>query len=605
MTDTERVEGGRTAHEDSQLVETFDSFYSREYRSILALTNVLVGDRAAAEDLAQEAFIAAFRSWAKISQPEHWIRSVVSKMAMSWWRRVYAERRAQTRLYQPEGGIEEMPAESEGFWAEVRALPARQAQAIALFYMEDRSTGEIGSILGCDDGPHPFEPGPTNPGYKAGSGRMSNLDVIARRHAEEARVAVAGVRPPDLDPSTRKGRITTVRSKPPQPRWVAAAVAVFMVIIIALPLLLRSGEEAEPVTTVPPVTTVAPATTVPNPPPPTSGGFLPAGDLQQGCAWCPGALLQDGRVLVVGGWMRDGDGTRPAAELFDPDSGTFTPTGVPGNDFNQGMGVLLEDGRVLFVFGLSEQAEIYDPVSGGFEPTAITYPQGQGGTATTLGDGNVMLLFGDGTVATYDPTSDALASVGSVPTPVETATLLEDGRVLVTGARTAGVIEPGVFRYQPLSMLTPRSGHTATRLGDGQVLIAGGGNPEEPFEPIPAGELFDPETGGFVATGSLNLPRSLHATALLEDGRVLIVGGTPGTMVGSRTGPGMAEYDHAEIYDPPSGTFSLLDSPMSQPRIAPTVVTLLDGRVLVLGNYPGNVPSADDTSANTSEVFAP
>lgn len=150
MTDTERVEGGRTAHEDSQLVETFDSFYSRQYRSVLALTNVLVGDRASAEDLAQEAFVAAFRSWAKISQPEHWIRSVVSKMAMSWWRRVYAERRAQTRLYQPEGGIEEMPTESESFWAEVRGLPARQAQAIALFYMEDRSTDEIGSILGCD-----------------------------------------------------------------------------------------------------------------------------------------------------------------------------------------------------------------------------------------------------------------------------------------------------------------------------------------------------------------------------------------------------------------------------------------------------------------------
>lgn len=425
---------------------------------------------------------------------------------------------------------------------------------------------------------------------------MSNLDVIARHHAEEARVAAAGVRPPQLDPGTRKARITTVRSNLPQPRWVAAAVALFVAIIIALPLLLRSGEEAEPATTVPPVTTVPPATTVPNPPPPASGEFLPAGDLQQRCAWCPGVLLQDGRVLVVGGG---------GAELFDPESGTFTPTGVPGDDFNQGLGVFLEDGRVLFVFGLSEQAEIYDPVSGEFQPTAITYPQGQDGTAIALGDGNVLLLFGDGTVATYDPTSDALASVGSVPSPVETATLLEDGRVLVTGAGTAGVIEPGVFRYQPLSMLTPRSGHTATRLGDGQVLIAGGGNPEEPFEPIPAADLFDPKTASFVATGSLNLPRVGHAAAVLDGGRVLIVGGTPGAMVGSRIGPGMAEYDHAEIYDPGSGTFRLVDSPMSQPRIAPTVVSLLDGRVLVLGNYPGNVPSANDTGANTSEVFAP
>lgn len=428
---------------------------------------------------------------------------------------------------------------------------------------------------------------------------MSNLDVIARRHAEKAHVAVAGVRPPELDPDTRRARITTVRSNRPQPGWIAAAVALFVVIIIALPLLLRSGGEAEPATTVPP------ATTLPNPPPPASGGFVPAGDLQQRCAWCPGVLLQDGRVLVGGGWKTDGGGRRAAAELFDPESKTFTPTGVPGGDFSDALGVLLEDGRVLFVFGLSEQAEIYDPVSGEFQPTAITYPQGQGGTATALGDGNVLLLFGDGTVAIYDPSADSLASVGSVPVPVETATLLEDGRVLVTGAGTAGVIEPGVFRYQPVSMITPRSGHTATRLGDGQVLIAGGGDPEGSSEPLSAAELFDPTTGSFVATGSLNLPRFAHATALLEDGRVLIVGGTPGTMVGSRTGPGMAEYDHVEIYDPGTGTFSLVDSPMSQPRIAPTVVTLLDGRVLVLGNYPGNVPSADDSSANTSEVFAP
>lgn len=150
MNDIERLADGREGRDDSQLVETFDSFYLREYRAVLALTNVLVGDRAAAEDLAQEAFIAALGSWAEIRNPEHWIRAVVSKMAMSWWRRIYAERRARTRLYQPEGGIEEMPADSEAFWAEVRRLPARQAQAIALYYMEDRSTEEIGGMLGCD-----------------------------------------------------------------------------------------------------------------------------------------------------------------------------------------------------------------------------------------------------------------------------------------------------------------------------------------------------------------------------------------------------------------------------------------------------------------------
>lgn len=138
------------AHGESPLVENFNGFYEREYRSVLALAVVLVGDRAAAEDLAQETFVAALQSWSQINQPDHWVRSVVSKLAMSWWRRVYAGRRAMTRLYQPEAGITEMPADSEAFWAEVRRLPARQAQAIALYYMEDLPTEEIGGILGCN-----------------------------------------------------------------------------------------------------------------------------------------------------------------------------------------------------------------------------------------------------------------------------------------------------------------------------------------------------------------------------------------------------------------------------------------------------------------------
>jgi RNA polymerase sigma-70 factor (ECF subfamily) len=150
MTETEHVENGRKAREDSPLVESFDSFYQREYRSVLALANVLVGDRSAAEDLTQEAFTSALRSWPEIGQPDHWVRAVVSKMAMSWWRRIYAERRAKTRLYSPDGGIAEMPSDSAAFWGEVRRLPARQSQAIALYYMEDRSTEEIGEILGCD-----------------------------------------------------------------------------------------------------------------------------------------------------------------------------------------------------------------------------------------------------------------------------------------------------------------------------------------------------------------------------------------------------------------------------------------------------------------------
>jgi RNA polymerase sigma-70 factor (ECF subfamily) len=42
--------------------------------------------------------------------------------------------------------------ESEAFWREVRRLPSRQAQAIALHYIEDLSVSEVAGILGVAEG---------------------------------------------------------------------------------------------------------------------------------------------------------------------------------------------------------------------------------------------------------------------------------------------------------------------------------------------------------------------------------------------------------------------------------------------------------------------
>ncbi|HVR33095.1 MAG TPA: sigma-70 family RNA polymerase sigma factor [Acidimicrobiia bacterium] len=132
------------------VVESFESFFAREYRPVLALAFVLTGDRTAAEDLAQEAFLAAFREWPSISSPGSWVRATVSNRAMSWWRRTYAARRAITRLTGSEPAVWEMPEDTEGFWDEVRRLPRRQAQTISLYYLEDRSADEIGALLGCE-----------------------------------------------------------------------------------------------------------------------------------------------------------------------------------------------------------------------------------------------------------------------------------------------------------------------------------------------------------------------------------------------------------------------------------------------------------------------
>lgn len=133
----------------------FERFYEQEYRSVVGLAYALSGSRSASEDLAQEAFIAAHRNWDRIGaydKPGAWVRRVVANLSVSRYRRLTTEARALTRL----GGMRrdaevlpELPSEAEAFWGHVRRLPRRQAQAIALHYLEDRSVADIAEILEC------------------------------------------------------------------------------------------------------------------------------------------------------------------------------------------------------------------------------------------------------------------------------------------------------------------------------------------------------------------------------------------------------------------------------------------------------------------------
>jgi RNA polymerase sigma-70 factor (ECF subfamily) len=132
--------------------ESFEWFYRREYRRVLVLAHVWSGNPSLAEELTQEAFIAAYREWDRIDSPEWWIRTVLANKARSTLRRRYAEARALARVgARRETTVDAMPAESAHFWAEVRRLPARQAQAITLFYLEDRSVADTAAILGCSE----------------------------------------------------------------------------------------------------------------------------------------------------------------------------------------------------------------------------------------------------------------------------------------------------------------------------------------------------------------------------------------------------------------------------------------------------------------------
>ena len=151
---TEATSAKPAAPPPLRVVEPFEVFYERELRSVIGLAYALSGSRSAAEDLAQDAFMAAHRSWDKVGRydkPEAWVRRVVANMSVSMFRRKVREARALARLGRTTTVLPELPAEAEQFWAAVRALPKRQAQTIALHYLEDRPVAEIAEILECSE----------------------------------------------------------------------------------------------------------------------------------------------------------------------------------------------------------------------------------------------------------------------------------------------------------------------------------------------------------------------------------------------------------------------------------------------------------------------
>ena len=130
--------------------EDFERFYEREFRSVVAFAYVMTGDRFQAQDLAQDAFAVAFQKWSKIDSPGGWVRSVVANRARSWFRRGYREASALLRVPASSAATPvAMGVEADDFWSEVRALPRRQAQALALFYLEEWPVAEIARVLGC------------------------------------------------------------------------------------------------------------------------------------------------------------------------------------------------------------------------------------------------------------------------------------------------------------------------------------------------------------------------------------------------------------------------------------------------------------------------
>jgi hypothetical protein len=271
--------------------------------------------------------------------------------------------------------------------------------------------------------------------------------------------------------------------------------------------------------------------------------------------------------------------TAPSSPSISPSSETLGPNGVR-----------------QFVFTLT----------GGGEDVAWAIQEGQVGGIVTptglytapdhVGTFHVVASKAGSTesaTATISVVDSGFTLTGNMHSPRSghTATLLQNGKVLVTGGgdTSAELFDPvsAIFTTTG-SMTAPRFESTATLLSDGRVLFAGGwGTGSTELSRLDSAELYDPQSGSFASTGKMTQARVAHTSTLLTDGRVLIMGGT------EDAGGGGLAMQSAEIYDPKSGLFTSAGS-MNSARANHTATLLPHGSVLIAGGWNGHAADFPD-----------
>ena len=137
---------------------TFEEFAASRLPALLNFAAVLAGDRAIAEDLAQDVMIRAYARWDRIGgldQPELYVRKMILNEFLSWRRRSWrlipaADAGVQSASVTPDHAHEY--TEREALLGEIGKLPRRQRAVLVLRYYSGRSDTEIAELLGCTPG---------------------------------------------------------------------------------------------------------------------------------------------------------------------------------------------------------------------------------------------------------------------------------------------------------------------------------------------------------------------------------------------------------------------------------------------------------------------
>ncbi len=339
------------------------------------------------------------------------------------------------------------------------------------------------------------------------------------------------------------------------------------------------------------------------------------------------------RLLLLAALSATGLVVGTSAPALAQTSGTWTLTGSMKGAREGQTATLLPNGQVLIAGGIDgttvlSSAELYNPATGKWSSTgAMNVPRADQ-TATLLPNGEVLVAGGWNTPSgafclfnylssaeLYNPATGKWTLTGtmSAPRAGQTATLLPNGQVLVAGGVTqtsptncAEAIYSSAELYNPAtgtwsltgSMNAPRDLFTATLLGNGQVLAAGGDNNVDPFNhSLSSAELYNPGTGTWTLTGSLNTARAGHHAVLLSNGEVLVVDGEDVSSLGT------FELNSTEVYDPATGKWTTTGNTFHAGRAGFSVTLLGTGKVLIAG---GEAPTGKtNTILSEAELYDP
>lgn len=300
------------------------------------------------------------------------------------------------------------------------------------------------------------------------------------------------------------------------------------------------------------------------PTPPAAAAWRVTGSLQTDRSGHTATELANGKVLVVGGFSRQGDGqTSPGApllylssvELYDPATKLWTRAAALAIGRLSHTATVLPSGKVMVAGGVNASGptasvEVYDPANNTWAlgpPLATTRLKH---TATVLPSGKVLVMggydnFGNprGSVELYDPATNswAITATPTIAFGLGTSSLLPNGKLLfVRGYKADFATSPSLNAelYDPATntwtlagtLTTAHEDHSATVLPNGMVLVTGGGYTSVHSATLFATdltELYDPSTNTWSVSTPLAIgPRVGHTASLLRTGGVLVVGGT-------------------------------------------------------------------------------